>query len=63
MTDLEELENLEALANVRATFSFPSIDKNWGYCPENWLNHNTDQEHSEVYNYFHQYLKLGMNSF
>merc|ERR1712224_855665 len=51
MTDLEELENLAALANApHDTFSFPSINKNWGYCSENCVNHNTDQEHSERVN-------------
>ena len=54
MKDLEELENLAALANGHDTFSFPSINKNWGYCSENCVSHNTDQEHSEVHNCFHQ---------
>ena len=62
MTDLKELENLAALANGDDTFSFPSINKNWGYCSENCLNHHTEQEYSEVYNYFINFRSL-MKSF
>ena len=50
MTDQEELEYLKALVNNDLDSSASSpVNQNWGFCSENCLNPNSDQEYSEVY--------------
>ena len=49
MTDQEELDYLkEVVKRNNQSFSNPSINENWGFCSENCLNLNVQQEFSEV---------------